>query len=402
MLITGLEDEDVQVLLDSTFFIILSYYDSFGARERQICKDIMDFLVENHVELLRAQIQKLPSLGHIRELAQVEKQLKSMRKPIDSRKAFDLFAKRISHEYAGVVLQALTELAAYLRTNQGFLQTSALSEQPDPIVTTLARALLDCSAKYNGTHAEIAQLCVECIGQVGCLDSNRLETVHEQRSFVVLHNFDDGTETSEFVLFILEEVLVKAFLSTADPGFQGFLAYTMQELLERCNFTSAVARHAGKSDQQGMELQPQKAEAIYKQWLELPERTREVLVPFMTSRYHIQPIPQSTPEYPIFRPNRSYATWLRAFVVDLLHRGQSSNAQLIFEPLSRVIKIKDLVVAEHLLPYLFLHIIVADRDQDNYRNKVFDELLGILHYQLPEDASFVQRENAKMYCEVRT
>lgn len=381
-------DEDVEVLLETTFFIIRHYWQSFDPASRQKARDMLSFLLENQERILREMIHKLPSLGNIPDFVDLERKLNSLRQPLDNRTAFMLFAERLKHENSGVVLQALSELSGYLKQNQGYLQASAISEQPDSVVTILVRALLDCSSTYSGLQTDVARACTECIGLVGCLDSNRIETIRENRQFVVLNNFDDAEETTDFVLFLLEEVLVKSFLSATDTNFQGFLSFAMQELLERCNFKASVA------------VQDRQGEVIYRKWLGLPESVREVLTPFMTSSYRVGPMNQSKVEYPIFRPNRTYANWLRFFVLDLLRKGQNVFAQYLFEPLCRVIRVKDLSVAEFLLPFLVVHIIVGQESTQDDRRNVMGEILSVLQYELPPDASSVERKQMKLYCEV--
>jgi serine/threonine-protein kinase ATR len=388
-MIASLDEDDVNLLLEITFFIIINYWNVLATSTKEVCRRLLGNLLAENTPLLQERINYLPSFSHIQELSDIEKRLHALRKSLNDRDAFSFFAKRLSHENSGVVLQALVELKSYLWQHQEYLQTSAISEHPDPVITTLVRALLDCSAMHHDLHVEVAQLCVECLGLVGCLDSNQLETTREQRQFVVVHNFDVASETTDFVAFILEEVLVKAFLSATDPSFQGFLSYAMQELLERCDFKAAVAMRNSQS------------EDIYRKWENMSESVREVLTPFLTSRYRIQPIAQPVLEYPVFRPGRGYAVWLRSFVVDLLHKPQNTFAEIIFEPLSRVIKVKDLAVAEFLLPYLIVHVVVGEQSSQKERENVVNELGGILRHQLPGDASSVERQNMRMYYEVR-
>ncbi|PHH88274.1 hypothetical protein CDD83_7758 [Cordyceps sp. RAO-2017] len=115
----------------------------------------------------------------------------------------------------------------------------------------------------------------------------------------------------------------------------------MQELLVRCDIKAACAMQntgmLGGND-------------IYRKWIALPEHTKEVVTPFLTSRYMVAPMAPVTVEYPIFHPGKPYGNWLRSFVVDLLRNGQNDHAETIFEPLSRVIRVKDLSTAEFLLP----------------------------------------------------
>lgn len=388
-MLTNLEEEDVEALIETTFFIVGQYWSFFDEHTQDKSKALLHFLSSNHGEVLDNTVDKLPSLSHINELADFRKTLEKRRQPLDSRASFALFIERIRHENSGVVEMGLSELSGYMSQKQGYLQASAVSEQPDSVVTDLSRALLDCASKYNGINADVARLCAECLGLMGCLDSNRLEAVREQREFIVLSNFDDAEETTDFVAFILEEVLVKSFVSTTDSNLQGFLSYVMQELLERCDFKAAVG------------LQGQQGERIYRKWLGMPESVRDVLIPFLTSKYKLAPMPQVKTDYPVFRAGRSYANWLRQFTLDLLHKPQNLFAQIIFDPLCRAIRVKDLSVAIFLLPYLVVHVTLGDKCTKQEKNAVWDELLIILKQDVPENASYTEREDRKLLCEVR-
>ncbi|KAL2158380.1 hypothetical protein VTH06DRAFT_4428 [Thermothelomyces fergusii] len=386
VMLTHMEEADVEALIETTFFIIGHYWKRFNRSTKKKAELLILNLLNDHKGLLALHAHFLPSLETIDELVEIRQALDKLKEPLDNREAFAVFAKRISHEIPGVVEQALVELCAFLDGNQGYLQTSAVSEQPDSVVAMLMRSLLDCSAKYNGWHVEIGRLCAQAIGLIGCLDSNRLETEREQKQFVVTRNFEDAGETTDFVAFMLENVLVKAFLSTTDTKFQGFLSYAMQELLERADFKYACA-HRGQGP----------GEAIYRKWLAFSEKTREVLTPFLSSRFVVAPMPRQTTEYPVFRPGKSYAVWLRALVLDLLRNGQNLFSQTVFEPLCRLIKVKDLTVTEFLLPYVVLHVIVGQEEKDEFRKKISAELAAVLKYQPAETASYVEKEETKLF-----
>lgn len=386
-----MDEEDVAVLIEPTFFIVNYYWslfdDSTRIRARQLIIDLY-----NMFQMVTAKsIHKLPHLGHIPFLEPAEKRLARLRTEQDQPSRFATFAIRLSHQNSGVVQQALTELITYLQDNQGYLQTSAMSGQPAAVVARLTRALLDCAAKHSGSQLDIASMCAQCLGLVGCLDSNRIETTRTQRTMVVLTNFVSADETTDFVLFILEEVLVKAFLSTTDTKLQGYLSFAMQELMERVDIQAAVAMDTTNVPD---------AQRVLSQWQTLPEDVREVLRPFLTSSYMLAPGKMPVAQYPIFRPGRTYHNWMRSFSLDLLQKGQNDNAMLVFEPLTRVIRVKDLYVAEFLLPYLVLHVIIGDSSSKQQRQSVLSELVNILEYEPPEGATYLEREDMKLYYEV--
>ncbi|KAK8074965.1 Protein kinase rad3 [Apiospora hydei] len=387
-----LDDDDVEILIETTFFIINHYWNFFDEPTRLRCKDLIQFLLDKYEHMLLAYISKLPSFSHISDLSDVESKLSALRKPVDNRTAFQLLAERVQHENSGVVLQALRELTSYLQRQQDYIQASAVSEQPDTVVAALTRALLDCASRYAGEQNEISQLCTQSIGLVGCLDPNRVETVREERHLVVLSNFDNHGETTDFVLRLLEDVLVKSFLAATDTKQQGLLSYAMQELLERCDIASAI-RMAGTRDG------TRDAERIYRKFLSLSDETREVIVPFMNSRYRLGPMAQQQVDYPIYRPGRPYATWMRLFALDLLRRPQNPFSGLIFEPLCHVIRIKDLSTAEFLFPYLILHVIISKEGTQDIFAVVLRELLIVLQHEVQDNASYIEREEKKLYYE---
>lgn len=382
----------MEVLIEPTFFIINHYWSLFDTDTQLRAKNLLLTMLDDSRQVLEGgMINKLPRLGHIPYLAEVESKLESLRSPMDKRATFALFAERISHQNSGVVLLALNELVDYLKENQSFLQASAISEQPDSVIPTLMRGLLDCAAKYSVSQPDIGSLCTQCIGLVGCLDANRIEATRRQRSMVILTNLEAREEMTDFVLFILEEVLVKSFLSTTDTRLQGYLSFAMQELMDKIDIRAAL-----EMEQQNI----RDGERVYRKWLALSEDVREVLRPFLRSRYMLAPANLPSVEYPIFFRGKPYGNWMRSYVLDLLQKGQNPHAQLLFEPLTRVIRVKDISVAEFLLPYLVVHVVVGDTISDEERNSITSELLNVLQNQPADHATYAEREDMKLYCEV--
>jgi serine/threonine-protein kinase ATR len=339
-----------------------------------------------HPEALKQKIMEMPQIADLPGLGEaLRSQLQRLRKPLGRREMLGLFALRLTHEHSGVVLKALQQLAKYLRTKEDELtQTSA---EPDPVAATLLRALLDCAAKYNGANEEIGCLVAECIGYLGCVDSNRVDSPRSERTFLALHNFREKEESTDFVLFMLEEVLIKAFFSEFDVRLPQYAGYAMQQLLEVSDVRAACAMQ-GAGVQGGMD--------IYHKWLDLSDTAREVLTPFLSGRFALEPLKHFNIVYPIFRPEKSYGHWLKLVSLYLLQNGQSAPAQMIFEPLRRVIRIRDLSVAEFLLPYLFVHAVASDwQTPPQTTAALVEEFVQILSYRPRDDASAVERGDAK-------
>ncbi|KAG5983170.1 hypothetical protein E4U55_000604 [Claviceps digitariae] len=388
-MLANFEEEDIEALLETTFFIVSRYWDVLCPTSADVVKQMLLSLLEKHEAAVEIHISKLPSLAGCKGLKDVEKKLAAMRPSLAMEEALEIFAERVAHDNSGVVHQALTELVPYLDENQSSLYTSAVSQRPDSAITTLLRSLLDCACRYNGLQMDIARLCVQSMGLIGCLDSNQIEAVREQRSIVVLNNFEARDEMTDFGLFLLQEVLVPSFLSATDTKLQGFLSYAMQTLLARCDIGAACAEK--NTEMLG----------VYRKWIAIPENVRGVLQPFLSSRYVVAPMQPVNVEYPIFRPSKPYGNWLRSFVLDMLENGQNSFGSMLFEPLKRVIRVKDLSMAEFLLPYLVLHIWLGPKSSKQDKDRIINELLGVLEYQpVGDTSSHMEREEMKRFCHV--
>ena len=384
-------EEDSELLLETTFFMVSQYWSTLKSDTKVMIKDMLDDYIERHEHIVAKYANRLPNLTHIPALRPFNKKLDTLREDLLPEEALEVFAQRIGHEKSGVVHLALKELTPFLRETQGSLYTPDGGQRSGAAIATILRALLDCVSKYNGTHVDIARLCAECMGLIGCLDSNQIETVRQQRSIVILSNFNGSEEPIDFALFCIEEVLVPSFLGATDTRLQGFLSFVVQQLLERTGITQACkAQGTGMSD----------GDDKFQKWLSLPESTREVITPFLDSKYKAAPMPFNNLEYPIYRAGKPYNNWLRFFVLDLLHKGQCAQADMIFEPLMRVIRVRDVSIAEFLLPYLFLHVLLGSRSSEADKALLATEALHVLQIEAEEDSAQVGKEDAKRYYQV--
>ncbi|PQE07411.1 phosphatidylinositol 3 protein [Rutstroemia sp. NJR-2017a WRK4] len=396
-MLRSLDDEDVEIMLESTFSTIIQCWDSFDELTKNAAEGILEYLVAERGRPIRNKIVDLPSLSQFPQLADIESKLQKFRSPTDVSNTFQIFSRRIRHENAGVVAQALSELKVFLQSHQAYLQASAVSEQPDVVVGRLVRSILDACVKFNESHHDIADLTGACIGLIGCLDPNRVEAVREQREMVVVANFEDPNETTDFVLFILEEVVVNAFLSATDTNLQGFLSYVMQELLERGGFKDVCVPILRSNKRTS-------SDPLYQKWISLPEDVQATLTPFLTSKFSVTEMKVPPTRYPIFQPDNAaadrsnkYNNWLKAFVLDLLQRPKNVNAELIFAPLRRAVRIKDLSVASFLLPYLVLHVVIKGEEAEWLMIK--EELYGVLSYSYLHSQSRIKYEELRLCSE---
>jgi serine/threonine-protein kinase ATR len=374
ILITSLAAPDVGPLIDQTLAIILRYWKKFRRNSRETALQLVKHIFIAHENLVEETFQTMPSLSSVPEMAAFDSVLTQWKLQMDTRARFAAYCQRCQNENSVVVQQALQELLQDLTKHEEFIHGSAINEQPDQnLVALLSRSLLDCCAKFNSSSPVIRSLAAECLGLVGCLDPNRIESVKDKKDILVLSNFDRTDEIFDFVLFFLQNVLVEAFHSTSNTRTQGFLSYAMQALLSFCKLDSAVPPRPQDID----------AAEIYRRWLSVPESVRNTLTPFLSSKYTVTVGAISTTcNYPLFSKDLSHSEWLRTFVLDMLQKGKSPNTKVIFSVSSRIIRNQDISIASFLLPFAALNIAVSD--EEPHRMTLAEELVNVLKSPLPE------------------
>ncbi|OKL62432.1 hypothetical protein UA08_02676 [Talaromyces atroroseus] len=387
ILITYLEPDEVEALIDQSIAIIVRYWKSIQEGSKQMALILMDHLFQHHSYQLREIFQTLPSLLSIPEMSRFEAQINNIKGSMDISERLGAFSVRCQSESLTVVEQALQELVSFLDDKNGLLHKMLVNNQSNSGVAQLTRTLLDCCLKFQSGSDEIAILSARALGLIGCLDPNRVEITKEKKDIVVLSNFAIAEETFDFTMFFLQNVLVDAFLSASNTRAQSFLAYGMQALMSSSDITTEITAPSNDIEKDNK----------HRRWLDLPEIVRNTVTPFLTSRYSITVgAPKTECTYPLFLPDMSYGKWLRTFVMDMLHKSSTYNANMIFGVFTRIIRDQDITIAAFILPFAVLSI--AADGSSKHKEEVRQELIHVLSHPLPEGSTRV-RENVLLCSE---
>ncbi|KAH7380651.1 protein kinase rad3 [Pyrenochaeta sp. MPI-SDFR-AT-0127] len=355
--LSALDEDETMLVVDQTFALVVQHWSLFSDDTQLKANKTITTLIQQYNAQIRARVEYLPSLAGIPIMSKIEGELVRFKEMVDTLKTFHAFSNRCKDQNAVVVRQALRELVPFLDLNQKDLHQSVVGQKASPILAALSRSLLDASIRFAENQFDITILCAQCLGIIGGLDPYRVETVREKKRVLMLSNFSRRDEDIDFVALLLEQVLVKVFLSTTNAKAQGWIAYVMQEMLKHCGF-SALRGAKPRSSQTSTEAQ---------RWNEIPEAVRNVLTPFLDSKYSVNQNPAlqyEGPNYPIFSSNISHGTWLQTFVYDLLRKGQGVNVEMVFPVLARIIRGYDLSIATFILPFAALNVIVSDHEQN--------------------------------------
>ncbi|GAM33244.1 ATR checkpoint kinase [Talaromyces pinophilus] len=373
ILITHLEPDEVEALIDQSIAIILRYWPVIQEGSKQMALVLMDHLFQHHGYQLREIFQTLPSLLSIPEMSRFETQINNFKGSMDMSERLVAFSVRCQSESLTVVEQALQELVPFLDEKNEILHRTLLNHQSNSGVAQLTRSLLDCCVKFQSESDTIAMSTARALGLIGCLDPNRVEITKEKKDIVVLSNFARAEETFDFTMFFLQNVLVDAFLSASNTRAQSFLAYGMQALMSASHITTEITTPSDDLEKNEK----------HRRWLNLPEIVRNTVTPFLTSRYSITLGAAKTEcSYPLFSPDMSYGKWLRTFVMDLLQKSYSSNVKMIFSVFARIIRDQDITIPAFILPFAVLNI--AADGHEEHKREIREELsvFNVLDYLL--------------------
>jgi serine/threonine-protein kinase ATR len=386
IMMTSLPLSQVEPLIDQTLAIIVRNWEAFRDSTQKAAHDLVSKIWDDQKTAVSKMLDTLPSLASVPMLSRFEAEVSQSKEQTDQRRQMTAFSKRLMSDNVALVEQALDELLMALKTSQEWLHQSLLREQPESAIADLTRAILDCCVRFGSITAITGQ-CARSLGRIGCLDPNRIETVREKRSVLAISNFGRADETVDFIMFFLEEVLVKAFLSAPNTRAQGFLAWAMQELLKICGLEDTAT------------LRPRSASSTnkYRGWGDLDETVRNTLTPFLNSRYTLNVAMVHTQcSYPLFGSKEmSHREWLQTIVLDLLTRAPGENIQLIFTICLRIVRSQDISIPIFLLPYAALNLFVAGgQDQHIEKEHLLNEMTAIL--KQPLEGASEHKETIKL------
>ena len=186
----NVEQDIGEGFISLTFTAIVQHWGQLSADIQQHTHSVVSILFKDHGKMIQELVELLPSMKDIPLLSKFETQLERLKSQQNESRRFATIAQRCRDENSRIALQGLRELLPYLHIAQTWIHASVASEQPNPVVAELVRALLDASARFNNDYKEISELAAQCLGVIGCLDPNSVETTREKQEMVVLSNFD--------------------------------------------------------------------------------------------------------------------------------------------------------------------------------------------------------------------
>ncbi|KAK6518484.1 serine/threonine-protein kinase M1, variant 2 [Arthrobotrys conoides] len=374
-LMTEIPSADIAPYFPVVLCLLIKSWAEFSEPSKRLGRSLLSQIFEIHNATLQDEVDSLPLMSVIPEFDHYEKALSASRNK-DLKEQLRILTARSTHENPLVVERALIELTGYLEINEHFIRDITNDEIPDSVAAEVIRNLLDVCVKHGQSANSIAKLASECLGMIGAVDPNRIESPRKLDDLMILHNFEKTEESIRFAHFLLEHHLVKAFLSATNTRAQGFLSFAMQELLKFCGFGPEVLV------KQNTDYRVAPGQT---RWRDFSVTGRNVLSPYLSSKYILSTAAMSHKStYPIFSTTKSYREWLTDFLLDLLPRARGVHTKTLFaEIISKIVKGQDLSILNFILPYIVLHIVISGTMED--KNNIFLEMVSILQHEMSAD-----------------
>ncbi|CCJ28861.1 unnamed protein product [Pneumocystis jirovecii] len=385
-LVNNLNDFDLSGILGQTFSLFLRYWHECSFIEKQLIRDLFLSLINDRRNVVEESIANIPCLNVINQLDDIEKELSKFRKPISFSEHLRNIARRCADDSEIVCYQGLLELRKCLYKNQSSLYSLIVKERTEQVIDYIIRILLDLCQKYREINKDIVVVSAECLGAIGAVDPLRVDAEKKNQELVVLYNFENIDENVTFISSFIQEQLVGAFRSATDTRVQGFLAYVMQELLKLCGFTVSNIANTNESFFE-----------TFKRWSYFSTSSKQTLIPLLNSKYFVNSSQlDMISAYPIYSTVKTYKTWLHNFSLEIFRSVEGDNARKIFSICAHIIKNQDLNIANFLLPFALLNVVLTGTEY--LRTMITNELLDVLKDGESEKVNIVEAEKAQLAC----
>ncbi|TFK43883.1 hypothetical protein BDQ12DRAFT_199518 [Crucibulum laeve] len=350
---------------------LLSSWPDFSPVGRELATKCLEYIVIDLGSKLDQHLNDVVDPAEIEELRHIRKRLKELRGNRTPRDELQRILERSTSDNLTVAVQSLQELRSFmLIKHQEFIREIAFGDAFDPLVGRILASLFSAACR-DGDGTEVHKpIAFECMSILGAVDPDRCEIGIEDFAMVVVRNFEDETESVDFAIHLIRDLLVGAFRSTSDIKYQSHLAFSIQELLQFCRFTPGLvsARHGSV---------PVK---VRNRWNALPKHVLETITPLLEARFKLNEREPPKLELPIYPYQSTYREWIQLWTTHLISRASGDQARTIFKVFRSAVRNKDVVVAHHLLPHLVLNILISGAEED--KDTIRSELIAILEDQI--------------------
>ncbi|MCO5595170.1 hypothetical protein L7F22_049209 [Adiantum nelumboides] len=342
---------------------------------------VLEELVLTNRNVLDEQARDLPLLPSLPELENVNAVLQEVRGVTSFCDQLRRAAEGLRHESTSVRLMASSELKRVMSSQRKSLMSILLGESCSDrsVINHLVVSLLQgCVEESRSVASEKLKLiCAECFGELGAIDSVRLNLKIDGGS-----RFERSDD--DLVFELIDKHLVRVLRAASETDVQDAAALAIQELLKLCGCRAAVlgssrSSTVSKLNPIGKNKAKNAPEAPLsdrgeKLWNRFSVDIKDIITPCLTSKYLLKNANTPAPLGSIFRPGMSFRRWMYLWVRRLVLLTTGSRS-LIFIACKGILR-HDMATVLYLLPYIVLNVVCDGTPEA--RASVTDEILSVL------------------------
>ncbi|GME81241.1 unnamed protein product [Ambrosiozyma monospora] len=376
----------LSTILDLLISYLIQKYDTFSDKCKSLAKHVLILIMNKDPKVAREHPSYIYSLNTNKNFSDI------VAYEVKPRAILLEFSRRLTSDNKWVVLQVLADCQLFFKTREMDVQKHWLK---DPRLVAhfsiFLSNLLAASNKFSVNNVDISTECSKLLAMLGALDMSKFDSYfkkHSEKRIILLSNLTDDNETAEFSVYFIDNILAKSFIASTDPRKQLFLAYSMQEYVRMLGLTPKKIEDQDSSE--------------FKLWKKFNKLSQTVLKPLLSSKYSKNFNDAKLLHYPIFSNSKKYSIWIREFTSDLLVRASKlaklpKTAKGIFTNVSIIIKDQDISIAEFLLPYVALMLLIYG-NKETFSN-IETEMNTILNQDLDELSNDSMVESLKACCQ---
>lgn len=369
---------EIVPVIGQTGAALLAAWPRFGPAEKKEAAAILKYIVIDSETELRGHISALPSLEALsKDIPEICARLRTVRGNWGAEQVLKNLLSRVASEHAAICLQSLHDLKAFLLQRRDYMFSITSGSVFDGLVGEMVSVLFSTATRTDDQHAEMRDLCFECMGVLGAVDPDRFEQPSEEPIRPLLHNFEDEDEAVELAVRLVSDLLVSSFRATDDTKHQAALAFAIQELLKFCGFTPSLVHQTG--------ISPPSVKAKAR-WSNLPKAVVDTVAPLLNSKYSVEHGQPTSRSHPVYNHTDSFRDWIQSWATQLILAVKGERAKTLFGTLRAVIRGDDLTIAQYILPHLVLNIMISGPTRD--QQMISQEFQAVLEDQVQPTSGF--------------
>lgn len=348
---------------------------------------ILEELVLNNQDILNQHIREFPPLPSIPALIEVNKAIQEARGSMTLRDRLRDVVDGLNHDSLNVRYMVVCELKKLLNleregvtaliTAEGGADMEILSS----LITSLLKGCAEESRKAVGQRLKL--VCADCLGALGAVDPAKVKAFSCQR-------FKIECSDDDLIYELIQKQLARAFRAAPDTIVQDSAVLAIQELLKIAGCEASLDENAaasmpetpkdrvplmvsasGITSTDGRNEMNRRGQRL---WDRFSNYVKEIIAPYLSSRFQLPNVADSAFVGPIYRPSMSVRRWIFFWIRKLTAHATGSRAK-IFNACRGIVR-HDMQTAIYLLPYLVLNAVCHGTEEA--RHGITEEILYVL------------------------